>query len=182
MVSAIKSARIASLVQKVQNSCIPFQTRVSESAFNLMADHDVCQRCMLRMVGVRDRSVHSNIESFSSIPSKRSIDEAESPCTVCVGLLQMDYSAIASDAMKLINQYDLKDKTFSLRMQFPAQLSIRNVSIRKFLEEKIALLQEEVSGTLPDAIETREIFRYLLAESFSNASGLKFDANVINYY
>lgn len=168
---------LSHLVQKA-SSCMPFHSKVSKVALNLMADHDICQRCMLRMVGVRDKSVHSTIESAVSIPSKRSIDDAKTACIACVGLLQMDYSAITADAMSILNQYDLKEKTFSLRMQFPPQLSVRKVAFRKFLEEKVNA-ESDCAEKLPDDVEIREIFRHLVAESFSNASGYKFDVNVI---
>jgi hypothetical protein len=177
MLAVVASARTSGLAHRIRNECISFSTAATERALDLMAEYDICQRCMLRMVGVRDKLLHANIEKAYSIPSKRSIEEDGFTCTVCVGLLQMDYSQIANDAVALLHNYDLKNKAFSLRMQFPAQLPIRNVSIRKFLEEKISQ-DVEISEDLPTAIEIREIFRYLVSESFSNASGLKFEVDV----
>jgi hypothetical protein len=177
MATATASPFISGLVNQLKHKCIPFSTKVTERALDLMADHNICRRCMLRMVGVRDKSVHANIEIASSIPKKRLFDGEEAPCTLCVGLLQMDYSAIASDALALLGQYELKHKVFSLRMQLPPQLPIRNVSLRKFLEEKISQ-DSAIDEDLPAAIEIREIFRYLVCESFSNASDLKFDVDV----
>ena len=174
----MSSLQIPGLLKQLGTVCMPLQLKISEKVFNLMADLDVCNRCMFRLVGIRDRSVHLNLDSSPSVPSKRSLEESENTCSVCVGLLQMDYSAIALSAMELLKEYKLKEKTFSLRMQFPPQLAIRNASIKRFLEEKLAL-DDQVSGALPDFIEIREIFRYLVADSFSNASGFKFDANVI---
>ena len=180
MVSTSKTMHIAGLVKRLASSCMPFQTKISEKAFNLMADCEVCDRCMFRMVGIRERSIHDSIEVLPTVPSKRTIDESESTCSVCVGLLQMDYSSIASSAMTLLKEYNLKEKTFCLSMQLPPQLSIRNASIRQFLEEKLSQ-DDTVQGKLPEAVEIREIFRHLVATSFSKVSGFKFDNNVSHF-
>ena len=101
---------------------------------------------------------------------------SKSPCSVCLGLLNMDFKEMAKKAHEKASQFSIVDKTFYLSMRMPPQLTIRHRSISVYLKEELA--KTNAYWSLPDPIELKEIFRHLVAKAYTDHSGFEFTTEV----
>ncbi|EGF78467.1 hypothetical protein BATDEDRAFT_90402 [Batrachochytrium dendrobatidis JAM81] len=101
-------------------------------------------------------------------------------CPACLGLLQIDYSSLATQAyQKYLNKpYIRNEMTFSVSNRMPPQLSIRQRSISLMIEKMLASISSTTSDEkidIPTPIEVKEIFKSLICASFSQESGMVYD-------
>lgn len=97
---------------------------------------------------------------------------SKSPCSVCLGMMNMDFKEMAVKAHEKASQFSVVDKTFYLSMRMPPQLTIRHRSISVYLKEELS--KTNAYWSLPDPIELKEIFRHLVAKSYADHSGFEF--------
>ncbi|KAJ3036936.1 putative tRNA pseudouridine synthase Pus10 [Rhizophlyctis rosea] len=90
--------------------------------------------------------------------------------------MQLDHDKLAQTAYEKFRQenYVLGEKTFLVSTQLPAQLAIRQRSAALLVGHIVSTDLSDL--TLPPAIEIKEIFKYLISDAFSDASGLEFSA------
>ncbi|KAJ3183292.1 putative tRNA pseudouridine synthase Pus10 [Gaertneriomyces sp. JEL0708] len=206
----------------------------------VLSQSQCCPRCVLRFLGVRDRTIHAGlkdamqewkrsclsravdtqgaeavlesddvaqIETESEVegqpPTKRiktdtdaiAVDTSGDPpnttttteslsetreqvaaCAACLGLLQVDYDDLATQAHAIFKKqgYVLgaSNQTFVVSMRLPPQLAIRQRSFSLLINEG---LSEEEREQLPGAIDVKEVFRYLMSDAYASVSGLQFD-------
>ncbi|KAI8819570.1 uncharacterized protein EV422DRAFT_588375 [Fimicolochytrium jonesii] len=98
-------------------------------------------------------------------------------CSACLGLLHHDHQAVAQKAydMQRNENYELSatNQTFVLSMRLPTQLAIRQKSYVLYVRH----LEQELGTSdviFPD-VEVKEVLRMLLANAYSQLSGLMFD-------
>ncbi|KAI9017707.1 hypothetical protein BC832DRAFT_527741 [Gaertneriomyces semiglobifer] len=110
-------------------------------------------------------------------------------CAACLGLLQVDYDDLATQAHTLFKEqgYVLgaSNQTFVVSMRLPPQLAIRQRSFSLLINERLRYFAaawpafigrtSEEREQLPGAIDVKEVFRYLMSDAYANVSGLQFD-------
>lgn len=138
---------------------------------NILRKISCCDICVLRFIGERD---HKKVFEPSSIAEATS---QKQNCPACLGILHKlsieDICKTANDLFKE-QKYITDCKTFSLQIQFPLQLQIRQKSISLFILNELGTNTDD--AILENAIEVKEIFKNLVKEEFGNQSGFSFDS------
>jgi len=117
---------------------------------------DVCDRCKLRLAGVKDSREHKAVGCRQNGPSeakKARLDEngredASSQhaniCRACLGVLQDEHMKEAvkevAEALRL-SGYDAE--RFSVSLALPVSMAMRSYSLNLVLAEKVALFDED---------------------------------------
>lgn len=175
-----------------------FKSSINEKVLRKCSELGCCARCKLRYIGCRDADIHrqfapnkfpisyiSNPQvSHEFRPTKRvktaENEVAVSPevCPSCLGILQLDFESIAKTGHELFQKenYHLKEDKFAMSVQIPPQIIIRHHSTNQFIFNGIESIEE--SETLPQAIEVKEIVKYLCRDAFQSRSGLSNEKDV----
>jgi tRNA U54 and U55 pseudouridine synthase Pus10 len=136
------------------------QTEISKRISNLLEKLKICDSCILRFVGVRSIAEHKNVIT-NSLPIKfqqhsghifrphgnapvtdshpEEMAKELSVCTACLGILQLDFNAIARNGIDryTAEKFELDDNSFNLGIKLPAQLIIRQSSIVHYISTNI---------------------------------------------
>ncbi|KAJ3053633.1 putative tRNA pseudouridine synthase Pus10 [Rhizophlyctis rosea] len=124
-----------------------------------------------------DASYTVKVELTIEVPFNDTPQTAYPPdctCPACLGLLQMDHKSLSqrADGMYTSENYVLGEQTFVVSMRLPAQLAIRQRAGVLFVESV-----QRSDDIAPEAIETKEILRNLLTDTFSEITGLTFSSH-----
>ncbi|KAJ3268326.1 putative tRNA pseudouridine synthase Pus10 [Terramyces sp. JEL0728] len=181
---------------------ITLENPLYEKIASSCASVGCCYNCVTRYLGLRNQqkdlaeysptygSCQLILESEMNKKIKlegEEIDATEEkepeikPCSTCLGLLQLNFKKLAQDSVD-----SLKDEQYSplalfnLSIQLPVQLQIRNKSMQLFLKNHIKPQSPSKSPKkqeIPEPLEVKEVFKYLLKHAFAAASNLSYNVN-----
>ena len=153
----------------------PLKTR----RLSILGKTNLCDSCKLRFLGIRDIEIHRKYvqNTFLAATVELRNTEVKKPklgpvCAACLGILQYDFLELAKNAMEILNRkgYKLSKDTFSMFLQLPTQLLIRQQAVNHYIRSE--------EPEIIESIEVKEIFKQLIREAFELESGLTFDVDV----
>ncbi|KAJ3317165.1 putative tRNA pseudouridine synthase Pus10 [Boothiomyces sp. JEL0866] len=155
-----------------------------------------CFNCVTRYLGIRNQQkdlaefppVYESVSNKKQKTEKVKDKDADvqqsdiRPCPTCLGLLQLNFQQLGSDSMHLLDKEQYSPlKSFNLSIQLPVQLTIRHKSMVVYLKNQMdnqsSPSKSPNKQDLPEPLEVKEVFKYLLKHAFSTASKLPFDVN-----
>jgi hypothetical protein len=136
----------------------------------LLLAANCCLRCVLRYTAIRDINIHMAQEQPTKV------------CPACLGLLQLNHTQISNAGWDMFKQknFMIDTNTFSLSIALPPQLIIRQKSLTLHILQSLQYYCYNLRcklEELPELIDTKEIFKLLIKESFIKISSLEFDIN-----
>lgn len=171
-------------------------TSLQQNIVSACSSISICANCILRYLGIRSLDLHLKVmnenpfrirhqqasghelrpKGVNLIATKENHDsntEAKLLCPSCLGLFQLDFKSLSLDAVKLMRMenYILKEQTFCVAIKLPPQLIIRHQAVIHYIQRH---LTADESFDFPDYIEVKEVFKYLVRDSFAKESNLSY--------
>lgn len=128
-----------------------------------------------RKKGFQEKQIENDlelaeIEAVTIVP-----DELKQPvCPACLGILQINQNTLAQKGFEMFKSlnYSIPERTFNLQIRLPFQLPIRHQAIIHHIS---GVIEDKEAFALPAPVEVKEVFKYLVRDSFAKASGFEFD-------
>ncbi|KAI9341701.1 hypothetical protein BDR26DRAFT_802174 [Obelidium mucronatum] len=153
----------------------------------MLRTHDVCSRCVLRVLGVRKLGLFVSIEETSKETSKETSPNnnettPKKHCPACLGLLSC--ASVAGAVSTLRAQFAAEQwaaggaADFLAAVRVPVQLAARAHAVALLVDAAAPAANCARLFTLTDAqIEVKDVLRMLINHHFALAAGIPFNPN-----